>query len=87
MGTACHVRKAPKIVDEISRRLGIQAGETTPGLKFTLQTVNCLGACAKVCPQEAITGAKKKSHSINVEKCGKCGIYLETCRQGAVAAA
>ena len=46
MGTACHVREAPRIVEEISRSLGIQAGETTADLKFTLQTVNCLGACA-----------------------------------------
>lgn len=46
LGTACHVREAPRIVEEISRCLGIQAGETTPDLKFTLQTVNCLGACA-----------------------------------------
>ena len=46
LGTACHVREAPKIVEEISRCLGIQGGETTPDLKFTLQTVNCLGACA-----------------------------------------
>ena len=46
MGTACHVREAPRIVEEISRCLGIQAGGTTPDLKFTLQTVNCLGACA-----------------------------------------
>ena len=46
MGTACHVREAPKIVEEISRSLGILAGETTADLKFTLQTVNCLGACA-----------------------------------------
>jgi NADH-quinone oxidoreductase subunit E len=46
MGTACHVREAPRIVEEISRSLGIQAGQTTADLKFTLQTVNCLGACA-----------------------------------------
>jgi len=46
MGTACHVREAPRIVEEISRSLGIQAGETTADLKFTLQTINCLGACA-----------------------------------------
>jgi NADH-quinone oxidoreductase subunit E len=46
MGTACHVRKAPRIVDEISRSLGINAGETTPDRIFTLETVNCLGTCA-----------------------------------------
>jgi NADH-quinone oxidoreductase subunit E len=46
MGTACHVRKAPRIVDEISRVLGIGAGGTTPDMMFTLETVNCLGTCA-----------------------------------------
>ncbi|MCX8053610.1 MAG: NAD(P)H-dependent oxidoreductase subunit E, partial [Armatimonadetes bacterium] len=46
MGTACHVRGAPRILDEISRRLGIASGETTADGEFTLETVNCLGACA-----------------------------------------
>jgi NADH:ubiquinone oxidoreductase subunit E len=46
LGTACHVRQAPRIVDEISRALGIKAGETTPDKQFTLETVNCLGTCA-----------------------------------------
>ncbi|MBW1997544.1 MAG: NAD(P)H-dependent oxidoreductase subunit E [Deltaproteobacteria bacterium] len=46
MGTACHVRRAPMILEEMSRILGIKAGQTTPDLKFSLETVNCLGACA-----------------------------------------
>jgi NADH:ubiquinone oxidoreductase subunit E len=46
MGTACHVRGAPRILDEFSRRLGIPAGETSENGKFTLETVNCVGACA-----------------------------------------
>jgi NADH-quinone oxidoreductase subunit E len=46
MGTACHVRGAPKILDAIERELGIKAGETTEDLKYTLETVNCVGACA-----------------------------------------
>jgi NADH:ubiquinone oxidoreductase subunit E len=46
MGTACHVRGAPRILDEFSRRLGIGSGETTADNKFTLETVNCVGACA-----------------------------------------
>ena len=46
MGTACHVRGAPRILDEFSRRLGIDSGETTADKKFTLETVNCVGACA-----------------------------------------
>ena len=46
LGTACHVRGAPSIVEEFQRQLGIKAGETTPDKEFTLETVNCLGACA-----------------------------------------
>jgi NADH:ubiquinone oxidoreductase subunit E len=46
MGTACHVRGAPRILDEFSRRLGIASGETSEDGKFTLETVNCVGACA-----------------------------------------
>jgi NADH-quinone oxidoreductase subunit E len=46
LGTACHVRGAPKIAEEFERQLGIKAGETTENREFTLETVNCLGACA-----------------------------------------
>lgn len=46
VGTACHVRGASQVVEEIERDLGINAGETTEDGKFTLETVNCVGACA-----------------------------------------
>ncbi len=46
LGTACHVRGAPRIAEEFSRQLGIEPGETTPDKEFTLETVNCLGGCA-----------------------------------------
>ena len=46
VGTACHVNGAQKIVDSLERDLKIKAGETTENKKFTLETVNCLGACA-----------------------------------------
>ncbi len=46
LGTACHVRGAPKIAEEFSRQLGIPPGETTPDKEFSLEMVNCLGACA-----------------------------------------
>jgi len=46
LGTACHVRGGERIVDTVSRELGIKVGKTTEDLKFTLETVNCLGACA-----------------------------------------
>ena len=46
LGTACHVRGAPKILNRIERELNIKAGQTSKDLMFTLETVNCLGACA-----------------------------------------
>jgi len=46
LGTACHVRGAPVIADELMQELGIKSGETTADKEFTLETVNCLGACA-----------------------------------------
>ncbi len=46
LGTACHVRGAPRIIDEFESQLGVKIGETTPDKNFTLRTVNCLGACA-----------------------------------------
>jgi NADH:ubiquinone oxidoreductase subunit E len=46
VGTACHVRGADKLLDEVSGQLGIKPGETTADGEITLETVNCLGACA-----------------------------------------
>lgn len=46
MGTACHVRGAVKILDQMETDMGIVSGETTEDLKYTLETVNCVGACA-----------------------------------------
>ncbi len=46
LGTACHVRGAPRIVEELCRQLGIEPGQTTVDNEFTLETVNCLGGCA-----------------------------------------
>jgi NADH-quinone oxidoreductase subunit E len=46
LGTACHVRGAPKLVEKLERDLQVQAGETTADMNITLETVNCVGACA-----------------------------------------
>jgi NADH-quinone oxidoreductase subunit E len=46
MGTACHVRGAVKVLEAMEREMGIKSGGTTDGLEFTLETVNCVGACA-----------------------------------------
>ena len=45
-GTACHVRGAPRLLDSVQDLIGIRPGETDLDLKFSLETVNCLGCCA-----------------------------------------
>ncbi len=46
MGTACHVRGAQRVLDTVQDVIGIKPGETDLDLKFSLETVNCLGCCA-----------------------------------------
>jgi NADH-quinone oxidoreductase subunit E len=46
LGTACHVRGAARILEQIERSLAIKRGGTTKDRKFTLETVNCMGCCA-----------------------------------------
>ena len=46
MGTACHVRGAPVMLDEARGQLGVEPRETTDDRVFSLECVNCLGACA-----------------------------------------
>jgi NADH-quinone oxidoreductase subunit E len=46
LGTACHVRGGARVLDYLENRLEVKAGETTRDLIFTLESVNCLGACA-----------------------------------------
>jgi NADH:ubiquinone oxidoreductase subunit E len=46
MGTACHVAGAPLVAEAFAQALDIEVGQTTSDMLFTLQTVNCIGACA-----------------------------------------
>ena len=46
LGTACHVRGGVRVVEELERVMAITRGHTTKDMKFTLETVNCVGACA-----------------------------------------
>lgn len=46
IGTACHVRGATRVLDKVQNLTGIKPGETDTELKFSLDTVNCLGCCA-----------------------------------------
>ena len=44
-GTSCHVRGAPRILEQIEKQLHIKEGETSPDLQYSLETVACIGAC------------------------------------------
>ncbi|HTF99393.1 MAG TPA: NADH-quinone oxidoreductase subunit NuoE [Nitrospirota bacterium] len=46
LGTACHVKGGQRILDEMKRKLGVEEGETTPDMKYTLDAVRCIGACS-----------------------------------------
>ena len=45
-GTACHLKGGNRLVEGLERELCVKSGETTKDLRFTVETVNCLGACA-----------------------------------------
>jgi NADH-quinone oxidoreductase subunit E len=45
LGTACHVRGAPLVLEKFERELGIKAGETTADGEFSLNAVRCVGCC------------------------------------------
>lgn len=68
MGTACHVRGAKRVLEGMERKLKISAGETTKDMGFTLETVNCLGACA-LAPLVVIDGKNyAKASTTKLEK-------------------
>jgi NADH:ubiquinone oxidoreductase subunit E len=45
MGTACHVRGAGKLLDNLQQRFNVEIGETTEDMAMTLETVGCVGCC------------------------------------------
>lgn len=45
-GTACHVKGGPKIIERLEQEINLKPGETSEDLFLTLETVNCVGACA-----------------------------------------
>jgi NADH-quinone oxidoreductase subunit F len=62
------------------------AGVCTPLIQYSISEVDCTGcgACAKVCPTQAIKGEKKQSHFILAEICSKCGSCKDVCKTNAV---
>jgi NADH-quinone oxidoreductase subunit E len=75
-GTACHIRGAQVLADEAIEALGIQPGRTTPDLKFTLETVNCVGACAMA---PVVQAGERYLGNL---KPGEVGKFIKTCCQG-----
>jgi NADH:ubiquinone oxidoreductase subunit E len=80
VGTACHVRGAAKIVESLERDLQIEAGETSRDGNFTLETVNCLGACA-LGPLVTVNG--EYYGKMDQKKVGKLGKTLRREVEGA----
>jgi NADH:ubiquinone oxidoreductase subunit E len=76
-GTACHVRGGKTILKLVKQHLGIEEGETTPDLEYTLETVACIGVCA-LAPNIVIGGQtyghlnpKKVAQLFGDRKCGE----------------
>lgn len=68
LGTACHIRGARLIQDQLEHKLGISAGETTSDSEYTLEAVACVGACAMA----PVVIVNEKYHgSLNVNKAAK----------------
>jgi NADH-quinone oxidoreductase subunit E len=79
-GTACHIRGAQVLVDEAAVELGVAPGRTTADMRFTLETVNCVGACAMAPVVQA--GDRYLGHL----KPGELAKYLAATRPTLVAA-
>lgn len=73
MGTTCHIRGATRIVERLEHELGIKAGNTTPDLKYTLETVACVGACSMapvVVVDDQFHGGVKLTHTKRLLRSG-----------------
>lgn len=68
LGTACYVRGGKKIVERLKEILGIEVGETTDDMKFTLEVMRCIGACGLA---PAITINDKVYKQVNPDKLEK----------------
>jgi len=86
-GTACHLKGSRRLVEELERRLGVEAGETTEDQRYTINTVNCVGACALAPvvvvddePQPNMTAKKLEKHLKKIDH----ELTIDTKEQGHV---
>jgi NADH-quinone oxidoreductase subunit E len=72
LGTACHLKGGARLVEGLERDLKLERGHTTNDLRFTLDTVNCLGACALapvvMIDEDYLGGAKLRAVKKQLEK-------------------
>ena len=68
IGTACHIRGAKLIQDQLEHFLHLKAGETSKDMKFTLEVVACVGACAMA---PVVTVNQKYHGSVNPSRVKK----------------
>ena len=70
-GTACHIKGADLIQEQLENGLGIKAGQTSADMKYTLEVVNCVGVCAMapvVVINEKISGNVRSDKAVKIAK-------------------
>ncbi|MDR3709519.1 MAG: NAD(P)H-dependent oxidoreductase subunit E [Capsulimonadaceae bacterium] len=82
LGTACYLKGAPKLIDEIEKQIGVKPGETTPDGQFHVQAVRCLGCCGLA---PVITVGQKVYSAVKPEQVA--GILAEYSEPATAAAA
>lgn len=82
MGTACHVRGAPNVLNRFQDMLKIEPGQTTPDHNVSLETVNCLGCCA-LAPVVVVDG--KYNAQSTIQKADKILSGIKTTKSKRVA--
>ncbi|MBW1614961.1 MAG: NAD(P)H-dependent oxidoreductase subunit E [Deltaproteobacteria bacterium] len=68
LGTACHLKGGGRLAEELKRRIGVEPGATSKDMRYTLETVNCVGACA-LAPVMLVD--EKYHPNTNAKKIGK----------------
>ncbi len=69
MGTACYVKGAVQVLEALKKELGVEVGQTTPDMLFTLQEARCLGACGiapVIMVDDKIYGELDKKKTVDV---------------------
>ncbi len=75
VGTTCHIRGAMVVIDDIYKELGVRPGDTTSDMKYTVETVGCVGACALspvvLAGDDYLTGVRPGTIAKRLEKVRK----------------